>query len=110
MNVVSTREYVENGWPFQITRSASLPASIDPMRLSRRSWVAGLMVQSLSASSSDRPPYFIALAASKFSRRASSSESELTDVSTPARSESATLYGMASIASNLKPHQSMNVP
>ena len=68
-----------------MTMSASLPASIDPTRLSMRSCFAGLIVTSASASSSVRPPYLIIFAASVFSRRACSALSELIDTTMPRR-------------------------
>ena len=69
---------------------------------------AGLIVISLNASSSVRPPYFTDLAASLFSRRACSALSELIDTRTPLRIMIAALYGIASYASILYPHQSEN--
>src|SRR5689334_22863275 len=92
-----------------MTTSASLPASSDPTRLSIRSCFAGLIVTSAIASSSVRPHHLIDFAASVLRRRACSALSELTDTRTPLRVISAALYGMASIASILYPHQSEKV-
>ena len=97
----STRASGENGWALKIARSASLPGSIDPTRFSTPICQAGLMVIILSASSSLTPPYFIALAASQYSRRASSSESEFRETLTPWAAITAALYGVASQASIL---------
>src|SRR5688500_963268 len=56
INVISTRDAGANGWPLKIARSASLPTSMDPTRLSMPSCHAGWRVIIFSASSSDTPP------------------------------------------------------
>src|SRR5207237_1533172 len=83
IHVGRATEEVERGSPLQTTKSPSLPGSSDPTREAMLSCRAGLDVTKASASAGATPPYLTALAASKFSRRASSSESELKETSTP---------------------------
>ena len=70
--------------------------------------IAALMVTNLSASSGETRPseYLTALAASRFMRRASSSESELKLVSSPASWLIGPACGIASCTSTLYAHQS----
>ena len=77
------------------------PGSSEPVRASIRSCLAGFSVTKSSASISGTSPYLTAFAASRFSRRASSSESELNDTTTPRARMRAPLYGIASYASSL---------
>ncbi len=72
-----------NGCALKIAMSASFPTSMDPTRESMPSCQAGFSVTILRASASLTPPYFTALAASQYRRRASSSESEFIDTLTP---------------------------
>src|SRR5690606_9876720 len=107
--VFCTTPCMLSGCPFQTTRSASFPTSIEPTRSWMRSWIAGFSVTSLSASVSERPPHFIVLAASWLRWRISSASSELIETTTPRSVISAALYGIASYASTLYAHQSENV-
>ena len=62
---ISQRANPSNGWAVNRAMSASLPTSIDPIRLSRPSSRAGLIVIMARAVASGTPPYLTILAASR---------------------------------------------
>jgi len=83
IHVCSHTEYGDSGSPLQSAKSASFPGSSEPTYWSIFSDLAGFSVTIFNASSRGTPPYLMALAASVFSRRASSSSSELKPTFTP---------------------------
>ena len=101
IHVLSASEKLLSGSPLQITKSPSLPASRLPTRASMRSCFAGFSVTNFSASSGGQLPYFTALAASMFMRRAISSLSLLKLTTTPTSRIMEPLPGIASITSIL---------
>ena len=106
-NVRSHRDIGLSGEPDHTARSASFPSVIEPTLSSIFSCFAGLIVTNASASLGSSPPYFTALPASAFIRRASSSESELKLTVIPASCMIAPSYGIASYTSHLYAHQSL---
>src|SRR5262249_16238312 len=105
--VASQRERLDIGGPDHTAKSASLPVSSDPTRLSIWSCLAGLIVTNFSASSGLRPPYLTPLPASTFRRRASSSQPELNETETPGSAMIGPAAGIASCTSTLYAHQSL---
>ncbi len=114
MKTCSARAYTLNGSADQITTSAFLPTSSEPVTLSMPSARAGLSVSHRTASSRlmvipARRPAAIAFAASWFSRCMPLGSSEWTIAHPFASLTSAMFSLMPSYASSLNPHQSAHM-
>src|SRR5690606_18616743 len=114
MNTFSAREYTLNGLPLQITTSAILPASSEPVCSSMPSDFAALSVSQRIACSGvicmpTRLAAAMALAASWLRRWMPGSESECTVAQAPAAPTRGMFPRLPSKASILKPHQSAHI-